>query len=444
MSNIASRIRIEPIRPDVTARFIDALPTLVAGALLAVLLVSLSPFQSGNLTVEATSANRVNQIGFALIGSVSLFSMMIWCDPRVLWKLVTPGWLVFIALVAVSILYSPDRGAALRGFGFSFAALFGIIAVLTVPRDAEGFGKALAIGAAAVVGLSYYGIVALPGAAIHGFEGIEPQHAGLWRGIYTHKNITGPMMAMLAFCGIYLWRARRWPIGILIAVSATLFMFQTGSKTSMGTAFAVFLIVWLAGAMGMRGLGAVLAFVFFVGFALATNGMVLFDWVADAMEKIAPGNSYTGRVSLWAYAVEKIAERPWTGFGFDTLWGRPPIMEAERPYDAAWDFRGVVNSHSSYFDLALDMGLPALGVLMWIAIFKPMLDFARTRRLRENALLADLFMMIVLFAALNGFMEAFFMRRAHPVWLMLALGLFGLHFTARIAVPTRRALRPGD
>jgi O-antigen ligase len=46
--------------------------------------------------------------------------------------------------------------------------------------------------------------------------------------------------------------------------------------------------------------------------------------------------------------------------------------------------------------------------------------------LKENIYLGDFFMMVVLFAALNAFLESFFFRRADPVWLFFLFGLFGL------------------
>ena len=43
-------------------------------------------------------------------------------------------------------------------------------------------------------------------------------------------------------------------------------------------------------------------------------------------------------------------------------------------------------------------------------------------------------MMIVLFTALNAFLESFFFRRADPVWLFFVLGLLGLRLVARFPI----------
>lgn len=52
-------------------------------------------------------------------------------------------------------------------------------------------------------------------------------------------------------------------------------------------------------------------------------------------------------------------------------------------------------------------------------------------------LLADFFLMIVLFGTLNAMMESFFFRRMDPVWLTLILAIFGLGMTAKVVIPKR-------
>jgi O-antigen ligase len=56
---------------------------------------------------------------------------------------------------------------------------------------------------------------------------------------------------------------------------------------------------------------------------------------------------------------------------------------------------------------------------------------------RENVLMADLFMMIYTFTALNACLESFFFRRADPVWLMFVFAVFGLRLTSRFVVSSK-------
>ena len=48
-------------------------------------------------------------------------------------------------------------------------------------------------------------------------------------------------------------------------------------------------------------------------------------------------------------------------------------------------------------------------------------------------------MMVVLFAALNGFLESFFFRRADPVWLFFVLSVLGLRQVSLRPLAVRRS-----
>ena len=56
---------------------------------------------------------------------------------------------------------------------------------------------------------------------------------------------------------------------------------------------------------------------------------------------------------------------------------------------------------------------------------------------KENIYLGDFFMMVVLFTALNAFLESFFFHRADPVWMFLVLGLLGLRHVSLRPIPVR-------
>ena len=48
-------------------------------------------------------------------------------------------------------------------------------------------------------------------------------------------------------------------------------------------------------------------------------------------------------------------------------------------------------------------------------------------------------MMVLLFTALNAFLESFFFRRADPVWLFLVFGVLGLRLVARFPIRSHAA-----
>jgi O-antigen ligase len=432
---ILAALRVKPeVRARVAGAAASALPGLISALILTVLLVGFQPFAAGATLLEpgqaAAGGNRLNQIGYSALALVALAAFATAADPRRLIRLPALSWAGIAVAYGWAVLNSADHFGALRVTAFSMAAVVSMIAVIVLARDERTLQNSVAAAALAVLGLSYFGVVMFPEAARHSAEIFEPANEGLWRGIYQHKNIAGPVMAAFVFAGVYLMRGgRRW-LGLIVFALAVVFLLQSGSKTSADTVAIVLMAVLLPSLFGLRGFALLLAALLFILFGTATNGSVLFEPVADLNEALAPGNSYTGRITLWAFAVEKIAEHPLGGHGLNALWGTPAVMDMERPFDAAWDFRGIVHGHSSYLDTILDLGIPAAFLVFAVVIVQPAVDYARCRLTRANVVAADFFLMIVLFAALNAFMETFFFRRGDPVWMLMVFGLAGLRLTA--------------
>ena len=77
------------------------------------------------------------------------------------------------------------------------------------------------------------------------------------------------------------------------------------------------------------------------------------------------------------------------------------------------------------------MGLPALVCAVLVIGVLPLVDYARTRLNRGNGLLADCFLMMLVFCNCNAVLESFYFRRVDPVWLCLLVAIFGLRRLAR-------------
>jgi O-antigen ligase len=167
---------------------------------------------------------------------------------------------------------------------------------------------------------------------------------------------------------------------------------------------------------------------------IGTLGIVFIGPLHDYVNANFPDLTYTGRTALWEYLGEMIAARPWTGYGFESLWGTPIVLDTIPPFDRDWDIRHIVNGHNGYLDIAATMGLPALIVAAIAMLIVPAADYLRVPHKRENVFAADLFMMILFFGALNAFLESFFFRRAEPVWLLFFLAAFGMRFVARFSL----------
>jgi O-antigen ligase len=425
MSNTGSLRRTE--RAPLSAAFTrEGIATAVAALLFTVVLVSFRPFQPAGAETAGNGGDIVNQLGFGSLGAISIFSLMAFADPRVARSLLSPSWLLMLGFLILSVVMATDPQSAMRAAFLTLIGISTMATILALPRDAEAFSKVIIFTSVVVMGLSYIGLIVFPHEALHTTDSLEPEHAGLWRGVFTHKNIAGPIMACFSFAGLYLYRRGQRLWGASIFCAAMIFMLHTGSKTTAGLVPLSILIVVLPSLIGMR-LGTPILFALAIIItAIATLGIVFLPPVKHLAAIYFPDLTYTGRTTLWEFAGEMLAKRPWTGYGYESFWGTPLLLDQDQPFDRAWDIRTIVHGHNGYLDIAVLMGIPALCVAVYTFLIAPLRDYMRIPLRKENIYLGDFFMMVVLFAALNAFLESFFFHRADPVWLFFVFGLFGL------------------
>ena len=107
--------------------------------------------------------------------------------------------------------------------------------------------------------------------------------------------------------------------------------------------------------------------VFGVGVALLIVAMPL---VILAVKALGAGQhlpvSWAQRVGYWTYALERIAERPWTGWGLDASRAFSPHIQ--------------LHPHNGALQLWLELGLPGVlaAALVWVFIFRRLARDARS------------------------------------------------------------------
>ncbi len=218
MSSTGSLTRTE--RAPLSAAFTrDGVATAIAALLFTVILVSFRPFQPAGAEMAGDGGDIVNQLGFGSLGAISIFALAAFADPRVVRSLFSPSWLLMLGFFMLSVVLATDPSSAMRAASFTLIGILAMATVLALPRDAEAFSKVVIFTIVVVMGLSYIGLVVFPHEALHTADSQEPEHAGLWRGVFTHKNIAGPIMACFSFAGLYLYRRgqRLWGVAIFCA-----------------------------------------------------------------------------------------------------------------------------------------------------------------------------------------------------------------------------------
>lgn len=428
-SDIGGSYHVQPGRVEPLS---STLATIVAAILLTTLLISFQPFAASERISEVpVGPSSINQIGFSALGLLAVFGMTMLADRRRLAGVLDVAWLPVIACLLLAAANTGDPAGATRSVLFTLIVVITCAGVLVIPHSAIAFRRTTATALIIVLVVSYVGIFLLPGSAIHGSGGAEAQHDGLWRGVFSHKNVAGPVMATFLFFGIYLLRAGdRWK-GFFILALAAIFILQTGSKTTNGMIPLAIGAVFIGRLFASRWLppALVVTSVTFAGFF--TVGTVVWPALGEILAQYLDDPTFTGRTALWAYGLENIAKNPWTGYGFDNFWLKPIVTDAFLPIDADWDYRDIVNGHNNYIDMALFLGLPAAAIVIFVLCIRPLIDYLRCRPGPENRRLADLFLMILAFVLLNSMLESSWFRRADPTWVMMVIAILGLRMTAR-------------
>ena len=145
---------------------------------------------------------------------------------------------------------------------------------------------------------------------------------GAWRGLWPEKNALGSNMALafsaLVAAGLLAPKRRYlWWGGAVIALFLVL---MSTSKTSLvalvlGAGVIAFIAVVRRGPV--IGVAATWAALIVIGL-----GAAVFLFAADALFGVLGKDAtLTGRTQIWAAAMRQIQLRPWTGFGYEAVWG---------------------------------------------------------------------------------------------------------------------------
>ncbi|MEP3436395.1 MAG: O-antigen ligase [Hoeflea sp.] len=424
-------------RPDILSPGVIRGSAIILSALgLALMLISLRPFVGASMISEAgvDEGSALNQYGFLAAGLIFALSVMCLASRQALVRLLTPGFLLLGMVLVYNVVTSPEPMQALRAVVLTVIGMFIAFSVMVLPRGEKDFQTALIAATLATLALSYGGLIAFPNLATHGYDAYEPQHAGLWRGHFSHKNIAGPVMCVIAIFGVYLIRSGQRFIGLIIFAAGALFVVNTGSKTTSGLFPVAILIVFSATIFGRSAAAILLTVMAIAGTYVLTIGSLSHPRISYLILDILGDETYTGRTTLWEFSLSKIPEKPWLGYGLYNFWSTGNVRGLEKPFEAAWDYRYIIHGHNNYLDILLNLGVIGGSVLFWVLFVGPMFNYARARRIPGNRKLADMFFMIIVFMSLLSFLETFFLARNDPIWLMHIFAVLGLHLLARFDI----------
>ena len=207
-------------------------------------------------------------------------------------------------------------------------------------------------------------VFGFPRIGIHQYD-----NAGLWRGLWYEKNQMGLVMtagAVAAAACLASQDPRRLLPAATLAVS-TLLVLATQSKTSL---LCLVLGVGIVAALwAMRKGGPAMAVVC-VWFGVVLSAIILYVFITEpalVLKALGKDPSLTGRTDIWAALMRRVADHPWTGFGYQAFWGRDSIPAEFVRRETQWP---VPSAHNGWIDLLVQLGWPgaiSVGLTVFLA-----------------------------------------------------------------------------
>ncbi len=401
---------------------------MLLAAVFLLVWISFRPFENLSTAQEVTEAgNLVNQSSYSLLFLV----LATWClshDPSRLLVLVRPVLVITLLWFALCVVTSWDPSLSARRFAFTLVTVGLAGMALLLPKNMRHFSDVMAVVVLIVLATCYLGVFLLPEQAIHQTtDYIEPELAGDWRGVFSHKNEASAAMVLFIFIGLFIARVRSARIGSLIVALALVFLLFTKSKTSIAMLPITLIVSALLTRIHKPSLGISLVLAVVVAFNVLSIGSIYFEPVRDLLDMVLTDTSFTGRTDIWQFALDRVAERPITGYGFAAFWGTKQVVYGMS--GASIWANTVAHAHNAYLNLALTVGIPgSILATLWLVVL-PIVDFFRSPDAPAAAPLKMLFLRVCLFAAFGSCFESMLIEES-TLGLFLFMAAFGMRLVS--------------
>ncbi|MEO1704695.1 MAG: O-antigen ligase family protein [Pseudomonadota bacterium] len=342
---------------------------------------------------------------------------------QVPWLLLALGaWLLFTVLWALDPIDSLFHSVVLMTF---------IVAAIYLVEITPGDG---ALRGLWLVSLSIVLLAILLGLAQSAYGLMAGSHAGLWRGIFVHKNHFGLFLSFF-----FVWTVLSGPLlsrrmRLFGCAAALVCLVPVGSASAVALTAsglcAGFLVRWLSLGRISGSVSLTSSLVIFV-VGLACIAMT-FEILVGALNRDV---SLTGRTELWGAALDAGLQQFW-GFGYRSGGGEDVLIQMR--LQSGWMV--APSTHNGYLTLLLDGGFVAL-VLWCLWQLSVWVNAVLSRR--YSVTYKSLITGFTAIFALNGFVDS--VSTAYPSYgLFLLLLVWGTaqKEARRSSVATAQSPRP--
>ncbi|MDY6899949.1 MAG: O-antigen ligase family protein, partial [Cyanobacteriota bacterium] len=190
---------------------------------------------------------------------------------------------------------------------------------------------------------------------IPSFGGIHtaPELAGMWSGIFGHKNELGYMMAWSA--GIFLHLALsesryRWLRFTIFGLAICLIILSR-STTSLMIVITMIALLPLYKLSTNNNYKLQIITISFVLILLVSALILIFGNAESIVGASGKDLTFNGRTDLWEPLLNQMLERPLFGYGYKAFWDSPFAANIRLAHEWA------SNSHNGFFEIILDVGI---------------------------------------------------------------------------------------
>jgi len=213
--------------------------------------------------------------------------------------------------------------------------------------------------------------------------------------------------------------------GVVIILGAAIFLPFTMSKSPIG----LLPLVAVLSFMVLRLRSAVARCVLVIGAVLVTNlltiGTIAIPPVGDLLAALMPDSSFTGRDEIWQFALERVREKPITGFGFQAFWGTSDLV-LNWDVNESWGLRAS-DAHNAYLNIAVVTGLVGLALSLAWTVAQPLADLSASGHKHFDPPLTLLFTQIWIFGLCLSGVESVLFSGGDTLWFMMIVSIVGLH-----------------
>lgn len=276
-----------------------------------------------------------------------------------------------LVLPLVSTLWSisPQETAqrAVALLGSSLIAIY-----LALRLDGLAVLRLIALTAALSAVVSFVLIAFVPSVGLMG----DGEYAGVWTGVWVHKNGMGQMAVLGALaCLVVLLSdgVARGPVALVgFGLNVALVAGSRSLTSQLVLAACIGLMVTAGPCLRLLGRAALPIAVVLLGSALMAAVTLSLDDIVDLLASAGKDATMSSRLPLWQILVNFMEGHAWLGFGYEAFWTEDnPLV---RVIEGKLHFRPHY-SHNGYIELWLGLGfigfamMAALLVDVWRRIF---------------------------------------------------------------------------